>query len=160
MRHTEIVAHFGEYTVCNWLSRSGFVVSVVDHTGMDILACDPKKGRLGITVKSRNRKPGKENESVFIFSRKNKDREKLKSACTAFGCDPWIAVYVECTHYADLYLTSLDHYDSNYRKKNVVTDAWRMGNELRKQYASDPGVRHLHLTFDETKWNRLRGIRT
>ena len=37
-RHQAIVGRFGEYVVCNWLSRSGFEVTLVDHTGIDVVA--------------------------------------------------------------------------------------------------------------------------
>ena len=40
-RHRKIVGIFGEYVVCNWLSCSGFEASVMDHTGMDLIAYDP-----------------------------------------------------------------------------------------------------------------------
>jgi len=32
-------------------------------------------------------------------------------ACESFSCAPWIAVYVECDTYAELFLTSLNNYD-------------------------------------------------
>ena len=37
-RHQKIIGTFGENLICNWLSRSGFEVAVVDHTGIDIIA--------------------------------------------------------------------------------------------------------------------------
>ena len=40
-RHQKIIGDFGELLVWNWLSRSGFEVALVDHTGIDILEfCD------------------------------------------------------------------------------------------------------------------------
>ncbi len=52
-RHQHIIGKYGEYLVCNWLSRSGFEVAIVDHTGIDIIAYNPKsQQRLGISVKS------------------------------------------------------------------------------------------------------------
>ena len=54
-RHQKIIGGFGELLLCNWLSRSGFEVAVVDHTGIDIIAYEPhSQKRLGITVKSRS----------------------------------------------------------------------------------------------------------
>ncbi len=110
-RHQKIIGDFGESIICNWLSRSGFEVTVVDHTGIDIVAFNPSTNeRLGITVKSRTRKPGTEQESVNLLSyqRGKDDREKVQQACRAFACDPWVAVYVETTDEADVYLTSLE----------------------------------------------------
>ena len=41
-RHRKIVDIFGEYVVCNRLSCSGFKASVIDHTGVDLIAYDPE----------------------------------------------------------------------------------------------------------------------
>ena len=129
-RHQKIIGEYGEYSICNWLSRSGFEVIRVDHTGLDIIAFNPSTGkRLGITVKSRTRDLGKEDESVNLFSyRKGKDdRMKLLDACEAFACEPWIAVYVETAAFADVYLTSLDNYDIRYRGvEGRKVDDWKM----------------------------------
>ena len=117
-RHQKIIGDFGENLLCNFLSRSGFEVTIVDYTGIDIVAYNIKnKKRYGITIKSRTRNHGKENESVNILSyqKENDDRKKLLSACEAFNCEPWIGIYVETEKFADLYLTSLENYDKNYR---------------------------------------------
>ena len=109
-RHQHIIGKFGEYMLCNWLSRSGFEAAVVDHTGLDVVSFNPSTDRrLGITVKSRTRNVGTEATHVNIFSyREGKnDRQRLVEACRSFGCEPWIAVYVETQCSADLYLTSL-----------------------------------------------------
>ena len=82
-RHQKIIGNFGENLICNWLSRSGFEVTLVDHTGIDVVAYNPStKQRLGITVKSRTRDIGKEEESVNILSyqKAKSDREKLLDA--------------------------------------------------------------------------------
>jgi hypothetical protein len=159
-RHTRIVGHFGEYLVCNWLSRSGFEVSVVDHTGMDVIAYHPPtKQRLGITVKSRTRKPGTETDSVNLFQKAKDDRQKLLDACEAFSCEPWIAVYAECDTRADLFLTSLENYDKRYgtRGENAI-DGWRMTAKLLKEYESDPEVRHIRLDFKAGNWWNNRAL--
>jgi len=94
-RHRAIIGHFGEHLICNWLSRSGFEVAIVDHTGIDVVAFNPSNGeRLGISVKSRTRNAGSQNTSVNLLT-KEKDREKIVDACNAFACLPWIAIYVE-----------------------------------------------------------------
>lgn len=157
-RHSEILGKFGEYVVCNWLSRSGFEVCVVNHTGLDIIAYNPKwKHRWGITVKSRTRTLGKESASVNIFSRKGQDRKKLQSACKSFGCEPWLAIYVECGKIADLYLTSLANYDSKFRSKRArAIEGWSMTKRPTNAYASDRNVFHIHFDFNVKKWSPPR----
>jgi hypothetical protein len=155
-RHHKIIGNFGEAFLCNWLSRSGFEVTIVDHTGLDIVAYHPATTRrLGITVKSRTRSLGSETTSVTVFSyRKGKDdRKKLLDACTAFGCEPWVALYVETDKSADLYLTSLEHFDATYRSHVAKSqDTWKMGKLLTKQYSQDPRIWHVSVSFESSTW--------
>ncbi len=155
-RHQKIIGDFGELLVCNWLSRSGFEVALVDHTGIDIVAYNPStKQRIGISVKSRTRDVGKEGEEVYLFSyqKARNDREKLLDACEAFACEPWIAVYVETLEYADVYLTSLENYDSKYRSRKATShDTWKMSKKYRELYNRDPDVRHIRVEFHATNW--------
>ncbi len=149
-RHQKIIGDFGENLVCNWLSRSGFEVSIVDHTGIDIVAYNPKtEKRLGISVKSRTRDRGRERASVNLFD--SKGRRKLLQACDYFACEPWIAVYVETTRYADIFLTSLSNYNSNYRRERQ-TDDWKMRPRHIKNYEDDKNVMHLHIEFEPKNW--------
>jgi len=156
-RHQKIIGDFGENIICNWLSRSGFEVTLVDHTGIDIIAYNPPKNqRFGITVKSRTRSIGTEEESVNIFSyQKGKnDRQKLLDACKAFACEPWIAVYVETSGSADVYLTSLENYDEKYRgKEGRAIDGWKMGKKHKQLYDKDPDVKHIRIEFRAVNWN-------
>ena len=156
-RHQKVIGDFGESVICNWLSRSGFEVIRVDHTGIDIVAYRPSTGqRLGITVKSTTRLSGKENDSVNVLSYRagNSDREKVLQACSAFACEPWMAVYVETTDFAQVYLTSLEHFDRKYRRKAARTvDAWMMGPRDREAYAEDPDVKHIRIDFRATNWS-------
>ena len=156
-RHQKIIGNFGENLICNWLSRSGFEVTLVDHTGLDVIAYNPLTNqRLGITVKSRTRNIGKEETKVNIFSyRKGKnDRQKLLDACKAFACEPWIGVYVETLNSADVYLTSLKNYDEKYRgRKGKAIDDWKMRKKDKKLYEKDPNVKHVRIEFHVTNWN-------
>jgi hypothetical protein len=155
-RFAKILGNFGENLVCNWLARSGFDVVLIDHTGIDVVAYLPATGkRLGITVKSRTRLAGTENECVNLFSyqRGKDDRQKVIDACRAFACKPWIAVYVEATKQADLYMTSLGNFDAKYgRGRGKSLDVWSMGSKCREQYARDPLVKHIHVEFDQRSW--------
>jgi len=157
-RHTKIIGEFGENMICNWLSRSGFEVAVIDHTGIDIIACSGSGDqRLGITVKSRTRNVGKERTSVTLFSGKKGDRGKVQEACEAFGCDPWIGVYIETKNSADIYLTSLEHYDEEYRGKGEPgVDTWKMGMKAKQRYAEDSEVEHIEINFQVGNWG-LKG---
>ena len=152
-RHQKIIGNFGENLICNWLSRSGFEVSIVDHTGIDLIAYNPKsKERLGITVKSRTRNIGSEGESVTIFRKKNNSRKKLIDACKAFGCKPYIGIYVETANQGDLYLTSLENHDEKYGNINRATDDWKMRKKDKDKYKKDPEVKHIIINFNEINW--------
>ncbi len=155
-RHQKIIGDYGEALLCNWLSRSGFEVTIVDHTGIDLVAYNPiTEQRLGISVKSRTRIKGKETDSVNLFSNhKNKnDRQKVLDACHAFACEPWIAIYVESHDHADLFLLSLAHYDAHYRgSKKRVVDVWKMGDKYRKQHEHDMKLKRIHMCFNESVW--------
>ena len=160
-RHQKIISDFGENLVCNWLSRSGFEVTVVDHTGLDVVAYYPPTGqRLGITVKSRTRdteEREKTSVNILSYQKKKSDRQKLLDACKAFGCEPWIAVYVETAKYADLYLTSLENYDEKYGgKRDRSIDDWKMRDTARQQYENDPDVKHIRIEFHDTNWDWFR----
>jgi len=152
---TKIIGNFGENMVCNWLSRSGFEVALLDHTGIDVLAYRRATGeRLGITVKSRTRLTGTENTCVNLLSsrRGRDDRQRVVEACEAFACTPWIAVYVEARDAADLYLTSLDNFDAKYRRLGSAIDTWSMASKCREQYEQDPAVKHICIKLDSKHW--------
>lgn len=152
-RHAKLIGDCGEAVICNWLSRSGFEVVLVDHTGIDIVAYHVASGRrLGLTVKSRTRTAGTESGAVYVFREAKKDRKKVLDACQAFGCEPWLAVYVETGEGADVYLTSLRHYDAIYRRPGTKIDRWGMGQRNRETYARDRAVRHLSVSFAGENW--------
>jgi len=154
-RHQKIIGEFGEYLICNLLSRSGFEVTRIDHTGIDIIASNPETGQqMGITVKSRTRSLGKEATKVNLFKKRKGDRQKTEDACRAFSCEPWIAVYVETTVGAEVYLTSLKHYDETYCSKPGMKtiDYWPMGKRHKDSYKGDPLVKHITMTFWSNHW--------
>lgn len=133
----------------------GFRGCLIDHTGIDIIAYRCATGaRFGITVKSRTRLAGSENVSVNLFSHQGgkDDRQKVLNACKFFECTPWIAAYVETAEQADLYLTSLENYDTKYRRQGRAMETWSMSRKCRKLYASDPAVAHIHITFEALNW--------
>jgi Holliday junction resolvase len=151
-RHSKIIGDFGEFFVCDALSQKGFEVLRVDHTGLDIIAYNASYKRLGITVKSRTRREGKESDAVNIFSHQKgkNDRQKLLDACKAFDCKPWVAVYVENLNGADLYLTSLTTFNKYHGGKAIET--WKMDEKSKKKYAENPDVKHIRIELDTSKW--------
>jgi hypothetical protein len=152
-RHQKVIGQFGEYLVCNWLSRSGFEASIVDHTGIDVIAFDPvNKRRLGISVKARTRGRKAEKWSVTIFQKKN-DRKKTLDACIAFACEPWVGVYVEATEFGDLYLISLQELDRIYQtQEGAPVRFFRMTAKYCDVYKSSPNVLHIRITFHACNW--------
>jgi Holliday junction resolvase-like predicted endonuclease len=153
-RHAKIVGDLGEQFVCNWLSRSGWEVVLVDHTGIDIIAYHRKSGkRIGITVKSRTRTAGTEKDTVNIFNTKKDDRRKVLQACEYFACEPWIAIYVEKSDSADLFLTSLNNYDEKYQLNgDRAIEDWKMGEKYLQKYALDPNIHYLRLKVESHNW--------
>ena len=123
----------------------------MDHTGIDIVAYHKAlKQRLGISVKSRTRLPRSEAEAVYLF-RGATDRESLLAACEAFGCEAWLAVYVESECMGDLFLTSLGNYDQKYRT-GKATEGWSMAARHVQAYATDTKIKHIHVDFKVNNW--------
>ena len=155
-RHQKIIGDFGEHLISNLLSRSGFEVAIINYTGIDLIAYHKStQQRLGITVKSRTRAAGTEDDPVNIFSYQGgkNDRKKVLDACKAFACEPWIAIYVETTKYAEVYITSIDNYDEKYRgKQGRAIDDWKMNTDYRERYEVDASVKHIRLDFFSTNW--------
>jgi len=154
-RHSKIVGDLGEQLVCNWLSRSGWEAILVDHTGIDIIAYHRKSGkRIGITVKSRTRTAGTEKDTVNIFRAKKDDRRKVLQACEYFACEPWIAIYVETSDSADLFLTSLKNYDASYQLNvGKAIEDWKMGKKYLHKYEQDSSIHHLRLKIESHNWD-------
>jgi hypothetical protein len=44
-RHSKIAGEFGEYLFLYWLSKSGFEIALVDHTGIDLVAYNKRNKR-------------------------------------------------------------------------------------------------------------------
>lgn len=152
-RHAKIIGDFGENLICNLLSRSGFEVVIVDHTEIDIIAYNQQtEERLGITVKSRTRTSGTEDDAVNIFKSGNDDRQKLMNACKSFACEPWIGIYVEASDYASIYLTSLENYDLKYDNKERKIAVWKMKEKDLVAYEEDPHTKYLKIEFKFSNW--------
>ena len=153
-RHTKIIGELGEHIICNWLSRSGFEVAIVDHTGIDIIAYNPStKQRLGISVKSRTRTVGKEGVPLGFFKEVERERKLVFDACNAFHCEPWIGIYIETIEGGDLFLFSYYHYKRKYKtEKEKVSNSWKMSKDYQERYKKDKDVKHIRYDFQLNNW--------
>lgn len=116
-RHSKITGNFSENLVLYILSKHGFECANVDHTGIDIIARNPKtKELMGISVKSRSRNIGKEGQYVSI---PNENIEKVDNACLAFGCKPYFAIVVDEDNFIKIYILSKDHLLELFPMKEV-----------------------------------------
>ena len=105
-RHSKIAGNFGEDLILYWLSKNGFETALLDHTGIDLLAYHSKtKRRLGISVKTRTRKMGTEDEGVYL---KVGEISKIKDACKAFEAEPFVGIVIDKINQIELFVISLD----------------------------------------------------
>jgi hypothetical protein len=144
-RHSKITGDFGESLVLYWLSRLGFECARIDHTGIDIIARDPKaRTPMGISVKSRSRMEGTERDYVGI---PNGDLEKVDAACAAFGCAPFFAIVVDAGKAIHGFLLPMKRLlDLFPRGKTVV--AWKMGEQHLAAYAQDAEIMRFEFQAD------------
>lgn len=158
-RHTKITGDFGENTVLYWLSKHGFESAMIDHTGIDILARNPKTNELmGISVKSRSTKQPYIN--VIVNRNKNKrdengetgrgDREKILDACKAFGCNPYIAIVHDDGTGIDIFIVSLDTALGYSKNKDDVT--WGLSDKKLREYDNDPNVFRIRMEYQLKNW--------
>jgi Holliday junction resolvase-like predicted endonuclease len=106
-RHAKIAGDFGEVLILYWLSKYGFECASVDHTGIDIIARNPHTQEImGVSVKSRTRTEGAEEEYVSI---PNENFAKAEAACKAFGCLPYFAIVVDAGDTVRGFLLPMSH---------------------------------------------------
>ena len=76
-RFQKIAGDFGEALFLYWLSKYGFEAATIDHTGIDLLAYHKgTKERFGISIKTRTRKEGTENDTINL---RQSELEKIRS---------------------------------------------------------------------------------
>jgi Holliday junction resolvase-like predicted endonuclease len=149
-RHAKITGDFGEALVLYWLSRSGFECARVDHTGIDLLAKRPRSDeRLGISVKTRSRLPGKEAESVNIG--RPEDFAKVEAACSAFQCVPYFAIVVHAAQRVSVFLVSKVHLERLYPGRQGLV-SWSMASSWVRKYLADPQIQSLEFTTSSESW--------
>ncbi len=92
-RHSKILGDFGEMIIMYWLSKRNYEPVLVDYTGIDIVSYSKSKDeRIGVSVKSRTRKKGTEEEKITVPS---KNVPKIKHACNYFDCKPYFGCVID-----------------------------------------------------------------
>jgi hypothetical protein len=131
-RHSKIAGDFGELLFLYWLSKIGFEVALIDHTGIDLIAYNPKNNkRYGISVKTRTRSVGTENEGVYV---PKKQVELIRKACEYFSCIPYLGLVIDRFDKIDALLISYqDLVDINGIGKTYLNA--KTGTEYMKKYS-------------------------
>ncbi len=148
-RHAKITGDFGEAVVLYWLSKYGFECAPVDHTGIDIIARNPHTQEvMGVSVKSRSRKEGSEDEYVTI---PNANFDKADAACKAFGCKPYFAVVVDGGDIIRAFILPTEHLLSLFPKGKTAS-GWKMKDSYLMKYHSDPKIMCFEFMTNTTRW--------
>ena len=148
-RHAKITGDFGEAVVLYWLSKYGFECAPVDHTGIDIIAKNPHTWEvMGVSVKSRSRTEGSEDEYVSI---PNDNFDKADAACKAFGCKPYFAIVVDSGDTIRAFILSMEHLLRVFPKGKTAS-GWKMKDRNLKQYKDDPEIMWFEFKTNTERW--------
>ncbi|HUT25271.1 MAG TPA: hypothetical protein VM492_13080 [Sumerlaeia bacterium] len=148
-RHAKITGDFGETLILYWLSKYGFECAPVDHTGIDIIARNPDTREImGISVKSRSRSEGAEDEYVHI---PNENFAKAEAACAAFGCVPYFAIVVDAGDTIRGFLLSMRRLLTMFPRRKTAS-GWKMKDTHLKTYAEDPEIMAFEFKTKTTRW--------
>src|SRR5271169_2824904 len=148
-RHSKITGDFGEALVLYWLSKHGFECASVDHTGIDLIARNPRtKEIMGISVKSRSRNVGNESESMSI----PKDNfEKAKLACDAFGCVPYFAIVIDAGDSIKGFILSMSHLLELFPIGRSIC-SWKMTPKYLERYYKNAEVKIFEFQTKTKTW--------
>lgn len=148
-RHAKITGDFGEALVLYWLSKYGFECAAVDHTGIDIIARNPHTQEvMGISVKSRSRTEGSEQEYVSI---PNDNFDKAEAACAAFGCMPYFALVVDAGEIIRGFMLPMRTLLAMFPKGKTAS-GWKMTAPYLKRYTEAPDIMAFEFKTKTAKW--------
>lgn len=162
-RHSKITGDFGESLILYWLSRSGFESTLVDHTGIDIVAYQKEtKKRFGISVKSRSRTVESSSTGMLISG---DNYQKIIDSCVFFGCDvPSIAfIYDRPSEdhagQIDVYFLSLESLDKYYPNFKSGKDfAFSITHDSINKYQDDESIRKIVFKYNMMHWINAVGL--
>jgi Holliday junction resolvase-like predicted endonuclease len=148
-RHAKIAGDFGEVLILYWLSKYGFECASVDHTGIDIIARNPHTQEImGVSVKSRTRTEGAEEEYVSI---PNENFAKAEAACKAFGCLPYFAIVVDAGDTVRGFLLPMSHLLELFPKGKTAA-GWKMSPQYLEKYSKDNQIKTFVFTTKTMNW--------
>ena len=148
-RHSKITGNFAENLILYWLSKYNFECANVDHTGIDIIAKNPRtKALMGISVKSRSRKEGTEGMSLSID---NKNFDKIKKACKSFDCVPYFAFVIDGKNKIYCFILSMEKLLKMFPEGKTRVD-WKMGKKYLERYYKDPEVKVFDFKYKTHSW--------
>jgi len=148
-RHAKITGDFGEALVLYWLSKYGFECARVDHTGIDIIARNPYTQEImGISVKSRSRNEGAEEEYISI---PNDNFAKAEAACAAFGCVPYFAIIVDAGDTIRGFILPMNRLLALFPKGKTAS-GWKMTTQYLMRYAQDSEIQSFEFRTETKKW--------
>ena len=141
-----------------WLSKHGYECARIDHVGIDLIAAHPDGGgRLGISVKSRNRQNQKAADShINIMENPEADLEKIYSTCKAFHCEPYLAVVVDKDTERNEkkiygFMTSVKHFLAMHRPNTRIL-SWKMRKKDVESYRRDDKVKMFECDYKSGGW--------
>jgi len=148
-RHSKITGNFAENLILYWLSKYNFECANVDHTGIDIIAKNPRtKELMGISVKSRSRKEGTEGGYLGIS---NENFDKIKKACRAFNCVPYFALVIDEKDKIYCFILSVKRLLEMFPKGETLV-AWKMGEKYLNKYYKDKEIKVFKFNYKTRSW--------
>jgi hypothetical protein len=121
----------------------------VDHTGIDIIARNPHtKEVMGISVKSRSRAEGTEDECVTI---PNDNFGKAESACASFGCVPYFAIVVDAGEVTRGFILPMSRLLTLFPEGKIAS-YWKMTKRFLKNYAQDSEIQAFEFRIKTARW--------
>jgi hypothetical protein len=148
-RHSKITGDFCENLVLYLLSKYGFECARVDHTGIDIIATNPKtKEVMGISVKGRSKTEKAIGSYIGI---PNDNFEKVEQACKAFNLVPYFAIVSDEQDKMHVFMLSMEHLFNIFPKGDSLI-AWKMTEPHLEKYSKDPKIMSFQTDHKLINW--------
>jgi Holliday junction resolvase-like predicted endonuclease len=138
--HQHITGDFAEHLVMYCLSKRGYECAHVRHVGIDVIAAKDGK-RLGISVKSRSRKPGMMDVSLTMNNSK-KHVEHVRETCQHFRCEEHFAFVMDQNDTIKVILVPLSCIERHYVISEKSSQDWNT-----RKFEADPSAQVFELVW-------------